>query len=371
MSKKKIVYIISDIDKALAFEWTAVRLRDKFDLCFILLEKDESKFSFFLKNQSVRYYEISDKQYPSRLRKWIRLLLILMKEKPKTIHTHLWNANILGLSAAWLLRIKQRVFTRHHATTHYREFPSGRKWDVLCNRLATDIVAISRNIEKILTNWDKADPDKIHLIHHGFDFDYFKLVEINRVKTLRTKYNILSHDFPVVGVISRYMQWKGVQHIIQAFQKIREQYPTAKLLLANAQGNYQEPIKSLLSTLPTGSFVEIIFEEDLAALYQLFNVFVHVPVDSYVEAFGQTYVEALASGIPSIFTLSGVAPEFIVNEENALVVPFRDSESIYQALLRILNDVELRNRLMASGRQSAKQFPLSKMTEQLSQLYDN
>jgi len=108
----------------------------------------------------------------------------------------------------------------------------------------------------------------------------------------------------VIGAISRFVQWKGVQHIIPAFQKILEQYPTAKLVLANAQGDYEETVKKCCIHFLPILTSKLNFEDDLAALYQLFDVFVHVPIEPRAEAFGQTYVESLISRIPSVFTLS-------------------------------------------------------------------
>jgi glycosyltransferase involved in cell wall biosynthesis len=366
---KKITYIISDIDKALAFEWVAMGLKEKFDLSFILIGKAESKFSFFLKEHSIRYCEINDQEFPSRIQKWIQLFWILKREKPNIVHTHLWNANLLGLSSAWVLGIKQRIYTRHHATTHYREFPSGRKWDVLCNTLATHIVAISKNVEEILIEWDKADAKKIRLIHHGFDLTYFKSITPTRVEALRTKYALTKNTSPVIGVISRYMQWKGIQYILPAFKKIREEYPNAKLVLANAHGNYASIIKKSLQSLPVGSFIEIKFEEDLAALYRIFDVFVHVPIDAHAEAFGQTYVEALVTRTPSVFTLSGIAREYIVHKQNAWVVDFQNSDQIVEGINALLNDKTLREQLKQQGEGSVQQFSLEGYILALEKLY--
>jgi glycosyltransferase involved in cell wall biosynthesis len=370
MSKEKIVFVISDIDKALAFEWMALGLRKKFDLCFVLIGKANSQFSIFLKANVFRFYEISEAEHPGKLKKWFRLFLILKKEQPSMVHTHLWNANLLGLSAAWVLGIKKRIYTRHHAMIHYLQFPSGRKWDVLCNYLATHIVAIAMNTKRILIDLDKVDQNKITVIHHGFELDSFFSLDSARVFLLREKYKIDTQSYPVIGVISRYVEWKGLQYTIPAFRKIREQYPTSKLVLANAHGDYAVEIKKLLNTLPTDAFIEIKFEEDVASLYRLFDIHVHVPTDQNVEAFGQTYIEALACGIPSVFTLSGVAPEFIVHEQNALVVPFRDPEGIYLSMKRILHDEPLRNHLIVNGKKSAALFPVAKMIRQLEALYD-
>ena len=41
---------------------------------------------------------------------------LLLKIKPHTVHTHLFDANLSGLMAAKLLGIKKRIYTRHHST---------------------------------------------------------------------------------------------------------------------------------------------------------------------------------------------------------------------------------------------------------------
>jgi glycosyltransferase involved in cell wall biosynthesis len=370
MSKIRVTYIISDIDKALAFEWLAINLKEKFNLLFVLIGKSNSKFSIFLRTHSIEFIEISDEKHPSRLSKWVLLLFILIKKRPQVVHTHLWNANLLGLSSSWILRIKKRIYTRHHATIHYDQFPSGRKWDIMCNEMATHIIAISQNVKKILSERDKAAPEKIRLILHGFELDYFSSVSKERVESLRKKIHLHSEPYPVVGAISRYVQWKGLQYVIPAFKKILSQYPSAKLVLANAHGDYESTIKNMLNDLPKASYVEILFEDDLPALYKLFDIFVHAPVDPNAEAFGQTYIESLAALVPSVFTLSGIAPELIKHKYNAWVVDYKNSEQIAVGIETILSDAELRKHLVDKGERSVEQFSLDRHILALEKLYN-
>lgn len=367
----KVSYIVSDIDKALAFEWIADHLQSKMDLFFIIIGIDESELSKMLSSKAVRYYVVSDKKSGSNVTKWLEIIRILKKERPAVVHTHLWRANMLGLTAAWLLRIPKRIYTRHHATIHYREYPSGLKWDKLCNRLATHIVAISQNVQEILTSWDKADARKIYLIHHGFDFDYFNNVPSERVNIVRTKTRLLDNSRPIIGVIARYTAWKGVQYIIPAFQELRKQYPSAHLILANAHGDYEAEIKNILADLPGESYTQIRFENDLAALYRIFDIFVHVPTDPHAEAFGQTYIEPLIVGVPCIFTRSGVAREFIQHEKNALVVDYKNSEQIYKSMCALLENETLRINLVKQGKQDISGFSIEGYVKKLETLYLN
>ncbi|GHM99861.1 hypothetical protein WSM22_13510 [Cytophagales bacterium WSM2-2] len=367
---KKIIYIVSEINKALAFEWVAQYLdKEKFQLSFVLLGDTNTAISNELKRLGIRVTEIQLGSKPALIFAFFRVLFHLKRVKPDIVHTHLFYANMIGLTTAWILRIPKRVVTRHHAMIHYDEHPQGIKWDKYINHIATHIVAISLNTKEILKFLDKADERKIRLIHHGFDLAYFSDINLTRVQALKRKYG-LEGSYPVVGVISRYLLLKGIEYIIDAFNLLRRDFAGAQLVLANASGSYSETIKKKLKNLPNGSYVEIEFENDLAALYQIFNIYVHTPKDSKSESFGQTYVEALASGIPSIFTLSGVAPEFIVHENNALVVPFQDSNAIYISMQRILSEAKLRETLSSNGRLSANLFSLECMMNSLTQLYE-
>jgi glycosyltransferase involved in cell wall biosynthesis len=369
MQALTVTYIISDIDKSLAFEWIANDLR-QVNLVFILIGEKSTRLKLFLDKKNIPVFEIADDDYPSAFRKWFHLRSLLAKIKPDVIHTHLWRATLLGLTSSWFLKIRKRVFTRHHGTIHYDKFSSGLKWDKLCNAIATDIIAVSNNVKRILIDRDHASRRKLHLIHHGFDIEYFRGVELSTVDELRNKYDIRADtSWPVIGVIARYVDWKGIQYIIPAFEKLLVKYPNAHLILANAQGDFAPTVKRLLTSLPQNTFTEIGFEENLAALYRLFDIYVHAPINANVEAFGQTYIEALASGVPSVFTLSGVASEFIYHGENAMVANFAESESIYSNLQILLENSDLRNKLQINGLKTVSAFDKAIMMSKLLGLY--
>ena len=220
----------------------------------------------------------------------------------------------------------------------------------------------------MLVEKEKANPGKIALIHHGFDLEKFQNPDADKVQKLKERYGTVG-KYPVIGVIARYTEWKGLQYVIPAFAQLLGSQPDAKLLLANANGDYKPQIQHLLQQLPPGSYTEIPFEEDLYSLYGLFDIFVHVPVNPEIEAFGQTYVEALAAGVPSVFTLSGVAAEFVEDGKNAFVVPFQDSNAILRAVVHLLASSELQETIRRNGLAIAQGFGLQKMMKELSNLY--
>jgi glycosyltransferase involved in cell wall biosynthesis len=368
--KIKVVYVISRIDYALAFDWVEKYLdKSKYELHFIFLNPSVPKLHLDFIERGVYSHYIcfnAKVQYPKVAFKLMRLL---MNIKPDVMHAHLIDACLVSLPVAYLLGIKKRVYTRHHSTYHFDYFPNAVKYDRLINFLATDIIAISANVYNVLVNREGAKKDKVKIIHHGFELNRFSDINQANVDALKLKYNPIGKQ-PVVGVISRFTEWKGVQYIIPAFKKLLQDYPNALIILANAQGDMQDEINKQLSESLNGSFVTIKFEKDLYSLYKLFDVFVHVPIDESSEAFGQTYVEALAAGVPSVFTKSGIAAEFIEDKYNALVVDFKNTDSIYEALKLLLANADLKHSLITNGRNSVfSMFDVTKMIQSLEDLY--
>ena len=371
--KTKVTLILYQINKALAFEWIIDHLdKDKFELSFISIGVEKnSVLEQFCKERNIEFHLINysgKKQLPYAI---FETYKILKNTAPDVVHCHIFEGGLIGLIAAKLAGIKKRIYTRHYSTYHHTYAPDGVKYDRLINKLSTKIIAISENVRQILIEKENVDAAKIILMHHGFDLDLFYTIADDRIEKVKAIYNPENKQ-PVIGVVSRYTHWKGVQYIIPAFKKLLEKYPDALLILSNAKGESAKEIKQLLSEFPEKSTAEILFEQDNAALFKLFTVFVHVPIDAEIEAFGQIYIEALAVGIPSIFTLSGIAREFIQDKKNALVVDFHNSNQIYDSMIELLQNESLRLSLIQNGKNSLEAyFSLPLMIKNLEIIYSN
>jgi glycosyltransferase involved in cell wall biosynthesis len=368
---QKVVVVISGINYSLGFDWFAQYIdKSKFEIHFVFLNSIEPELARILKE---RGFNTSYIHYKSKkhivLTVW-KLLWLFTSVKPAIVHAHLFDASICSLPVAKFMGIKKRIYTRHHSTFHHQYFPNMVKYDRFINFCSTHIVAISENVKNVLIKQEGVSEYKIHLIHHGFDQTLFDFNNELLKSTLKTKYKLTSND-PIIGVVSRYTKWKGIQFIIPAFKALLLEFPNAKLVLANASGDYKQHIQLMLSELPSNSYCEIEFEKDIFALYSTFNIFVHVPIDANSEAFGQTYIESLMSGIPSVFTLSGIANEFIVHDYNASVVPFQDSTAIYNAFIKILMNKDFKNRIVQNGLISVNEnFKLVTMINKIEKLYE-
>ncbi|MCH7525560.1 MAG: TonB-dependent receptor, partial [Bacteroidetes bacterium] len=92
---------------------------------------------------------------------------------------------------------------------------------------------------------------------HGFDFREFQNIAPDRVLNLRMKYNVSEGVGPVVGIVARWTEWKGVHIVIKAFCEFRKHQSNAILILTNAYGDYEEIINELLKQIPSTSIKAI------------------------------------------------------------------------------------------------------------------
>ncbi len=365
---QRVVYILAGIEKAVAFEWVADLLDlEKFELTFVLLNPGPSALEDELARRSIRCERVRYRGYRDLLSALWRTTRLLWRIRPQTVHAHLLSANIVGLIAASILRVPQRVYTRHHSTFHHDYAPRWVVVDRFLNGLATHVIAISENVHFVLREMERVPESKIRSVCHGFQIEDFDDITVERLEVLRERHAIRP-AYPLIGIVARYIAWKGIDGIVEAAQVVLREYPEALFVFANARGD--PAVRAVVKTLPDENYLEIPFESDMFALYQLFDVYVHTPVDPHIEAFGQTYVEALAARVPSVFTLSGVGSEFIEDERNALVVPHRAPMRTAEAILRILGDPALAGRLAERGRRDVEsRFRAQGMVDALEKLY--
>jgi glycosyltransferase involved in cell wall biosynthesis len=365
----RVTYILSDIDHAPFFEYTFNLIdKSRFAISVILLASKTSRFEEFMKTTGMTYERIhftGKKDYPKAIFKTIKFL---RKVQPHMIHTHLADASMIGMVAAKIMGVRKRVYTRHGGTQkHY--FDKGKKWDIAIQAMSSHIIATCENVKEVLMEENKVPAKKITIINLAFEMERFYNPREEIVKELLQKYNP-NDRHPVIGVISRWVGYKGINYIIPAFKEVLKEYPNALLLLINARGNQAKEIGDMLKDFSPDQVKAVEFESNIYELYQVFDIFVHVPVGKHYEAFGQIYIEALAAGIPSVFTMAGIAAEFIRHEHDALVVDYKSPEGIRDAILRILKDQDLRNRLIQNGKESVRgKFEFSRYITELESFY--
>ena len=366
----RLVYVIAMNVRWLAFEWLAETLdRELFETHFLLLGDAEPPLASYLRPRGLPFVHLRYRDRRDLPRCVLAVRRYCRRIGAGAVHTHFTPAHFAGLLGARLAGVPVRVQTRHHSTFNHCYRPAAVLQDRLFNALSTRIVAPSPVVRRVLVEREGVPPAKVATIPHGFDLERFAAVPGGEVAALARRY-LPPGAGPVVGVVARYIECKGVQHVIPAFKSLLREHPAAFLLLANARGGHGPAIRRELAALPAGSYVEIPFEENVCALYKLLDLFVHVPVDPEIEAFGQVYVEALAAGVPAVVTLSGIAGEFLRHRVNAWVVAPADSAGIFEGMRTLLADGALRASLVREGVRTVRsRFPLERMTGALQELY--
>jgi len=372
--KTKVLYIISDIDRAIPFEWLwdAFVGRDMSDLmfCFLGNHIPESMRLLSSKAAPTIFFRCSNKLFwPEVL---IKLILLINREKPDVIHSHLITANILGLLAGSILRVPKRIYTRHHSTIHHDSFKKGVLWDHLCNLLATQIISVSQATTYALNVLERVPMSKLLEINHGIPVqDLAAQVSFSDGK-LRAKYHIDANAF-VVGVISRPVSWKGITCIIDSFSSLLQSEPSVMYHFVFLGGYFHSPestfVKHIHNALHPNSYTLINFEEDIPSVYAGIDLLVHCPINSKVEAFGQVYLESIAAGVPLVCTLSGIASEILIDKHNARVVNYNDSKAICAAVHELATDQAFARRIATNAKDELARFDISHMIKKLETLY--
>ncbi|HWE32966.1 MAG TPA: glycosyltransferase family 4 protein [Solirubrobacteraceae bacterium] len=134
---------------------------------------------------------------------------------------------------------------------------------------------------------------------------------------------------PTALFVGRRFELKGGLTLLRAWSRVREQIPTAQLVIA---GPDHGPPNGL------GPGVRWLGRVDRAQLDKLYadaSVFV---LPSMFEAWGHVFVEAMGYGLPCIGTTRCAMPEIIEGGTTGLLVSPAEDESLAQALIDLLGD---------------------------------
>jgi phosphatidylinositol alpha-1,6-mannosyltransferase len=175
----------------------------------------------------------------------------------------------------------------------------------------------------------------------------------HRDEKIRHKY--VSNKDPLLLFVGRLVEKKGVSYLIKAFPEVLKKFDNSKLLIIG-NGLLANDLKRLVQELNVTD--SVYFEGDidnkkLPQFYASADIFIGpsvIPESGDLEGQGVVFLEAMASGCCTIGTSIGGIPMSVVHEKSGLLVEQKNSQQISQAVIRILEDSILRNRLKQEGR---------------------
>lgn len=143
---------------------------------------------------------------------------------------------------------------------------------------------------------------------------------------------------------------KNLELLVKAFHKLHNEYLEYELYIyGDAVGNgaegYLERIKSLVEEFELQSAVNILpSRTDIHEEIKDYAMFVS---SSDFEGMSNSMLEAMAMGMPVVCTdcPAGGARAVIRNNENGLLVPVRDTDALYQAMKKVIEEPELAEKI--------------------------
>jgi glycosyltransferase involved in cell wall biosynthesis len=194
--------------------------------------------------------------------------------------------------------------------------------------------------KNVISAEKKIDPEKMNVIYNGVDNalftpenkkntnDYFP--ELDNIDSLKILY------------LSRLVKYKGINNLIDAIPKILKSID-AHFIIAGAgrQILIDEHFKK------NYSFLGYVNHERTPFLYSMSDIFI---LPSLYENFPLSILESMASQNAVIATNVSGVPEMIQTNQNGLLIPPNDTDSIARAIISLGEDTTLRQRLSRNAR---------------------
>lgn len=298
-----------------------------------------------------------DFQLPFRMAKIIRRI------SPDIVHAHNCTALLYGSLAARLAGVKKIVVTQHGSIAD--ESDKVKAALKIYSGLISKNIAVSKTVETYIKDIYEPAGAKTELIINGIDENYYSKRAAGK-NNLKTGLGIKSDEF-VIGHVARLSPEKDQATLIHAFAKALERSRAAKLIIVG-DGPLRESLEML--SVELGIADKIIFtgfQDDVRAFLNIFDIFV---LSSTREGTSLTLLEAMAMELPVIATDVGGNTDIVINNETGLLVPSKDIDALSGAILCLLNDPALRNKMGRTGRARVdRNFSLRAMTEKYDTIY--
>lgn len=255
---------------------------------------------------------------------------------------------LAGVVLKHLLRLPLVVTVHGSDLLRLGANPLGRALVGLVLKNADAVVAVSGFL-KARAQELGAKAEKVWVIHGG--------VELPGKVVARRSGRIL-----FVGSLVRQ---KGVDVLLRAFQRVRQQLPQAELVIVG-EGSERRKLEELCRNL---GLDDVRFEgarDELGEYYSSSRV---LALPSRSEGFGLVALEAMAHALPVVASRTGGIPEVVSHGETGILVEGENPEALAEALIAVLSDDALWHRLSVQARKRASAFSWERAAEEYARLY--
>jgi len=208
-------------------------------------------------------------------------------------------------------------------------------------------IVVSESTRQELVDDLHIHPDNISVVDSGIDID---------LTAVRQK-----SPYPIVAYVGRIKDYKRVDDIIEAFAKVHEQSPTARLVIAGK--GETGALRELTEKLNISGSVDLRGEVDESEKVRILSSAWVFVTASMKEGWGLCPIEANACGTPAIaYDVPGLR-DSIRNGYNGILIRDGDIDSLAQGIQAVISDDDLISRLGAHGKEWASRFTWDRTAE--------
>jgi len=227
------------------------------------------------------------------------------------------------------------------------------------------VVTCTRHNKKYLQDIAGRSTTPIYCIYHGIDLNLFR----------QTAERTTPHNPFKILTVARLTQKKGLPTIYRALAGLQQKGIDFQHTLIG-DGDDREKILGLIASLGLSErcrWFGTRTHEEVLVHFKASDLFVlgcEIAENGDRDGIPNVLVESLAMGVPALSTNVSAIPEILIDGRTGLTVPPSRPDLLEKAMLRLLTDQQLRQRLVKSGQQYVKEtFDNGQWIEQLAEIF--
>lgn len=203
-----------------------------------------------------------------------------------------------------------------------------------------------------------ASPEAAEVIPYGVDLDAFIPASETEKRIVRSSWNVPRNAFLIVAV-GRLVEKKGFRYLIEAFPRVVETHPNARLVIAGS-GDLLEELRQCANEMGVTSAVAFPGNLDRTAVVRLLRTADVLAVPSVrdqsgnVDGLPNVLLEGLASGLCVVATTAGGIPQAIEDGVDGRLVPQEAPDALAEVLVQLGSSPARRQELGREARRTAE-----------------
>jgi glycosyltransferase involved in cell wall biosynthesis len=277
--------------------------------------------------------------------------------RPAIVHTHNPKPGWFGRPAARIAGVPVVVNTVHGLYAQPGDPWARRAAVYALERVASRFsdAELVQNPEDVSTLVHLGVPaGKLTVLGNGVDLDRFDPGRFDRL-ALREEFGFGAADV-VCGAVGRLVREKGYRELFAAAAAVREELPEFRLVVAGPcdPGKADAIGEEELARAQDAGVTFLGMRRDVERLYAALDLYV---LASHREGYPRSAMEAAAMGLPIVATNIRGCRQVVDDGQTGLLVRVNNGPDLAEALLRLSQDRELRQRMgSTASNKAAEQF---------------